>query len=285
MTLPISGHTQSLALVASPCAQSFSPALHNTSFKLLNKDARYFALDVQGAALEPTVRGLAALGFTGYNVGVPNKSAILAYLDEITDAARVMGAVNTVLIKDGKSIGYNTDGLSFTDTLEQAGIPVKGLCCVIADADGEGSAYATQAAFSGARKVTLVAPVQHLAPLKELASKLEAETACAVDVLDLEDDSAFADRVAEAQVFCNATRIGTGDQQAQTPLPKAHLHKGLTVLDAIYDPKETRLLAEAQEAGCRTIGGLELLLNQAAQAELLWLDCAMPKQAIAKALF
>ena len=115
----VSGHTKTIALIGTPVEHSMSPAMHNTSFEHLGLDYIYLAYDVQPEELKDAVVGLKTLGFAGYNVTMPHKTMIGQYLDELSPAAELMGAVNTVVITDGKSIGHNTDGAGFMRNVKE----------------------------------------------------------------------------------------------------------------------------------------------------------------------
>ncbi len=281
----ISGHTSSLALIADPVEHSFSPALHNASFEELGIDAVYLAFKVEGTALHRAVRGMARLGFVGYNVGAPHKSTILPHLDEVSDEARLMDAVNTVVIREGRSFGYNTDGLSFTKTLADHNIPLHGLHLVMVDIDAEGSAYVTQAASEGAQHVTVLTEASSVDALKTRYVRVSEATGATIEVFDLTDVDRFGTFVADAAVVCNASRIGASPNENRTPIPASLLHTDLCVLDSLYQPRVTTLMQDAMRYGCEVVGGLELLLNQAALAEKLWFDCEMPTKHIRNTFF
>lgn len=276
MALEIDGHTKALGLIGSPVSHSMSPAFHNASFEQLGINAVYLAYDVSPEGLEDAVNALREMGFAGYNVGVPHKKSIIPFLDEVDEGAKLMNAVNTVCIKDGKSIGYNTDGLGFIEALRNHHINPTNLRAVIADIDAEGSAYTAQLALEGARHITVLTESTQVDAIRNRMVHLTARTGCMIDVFDIEDYSSYSVNISLAQVYCNATSIGKKPNIEQSPLPATLLHADLTVMDAVYSPRYTQLINDAVMAGCRTINGLELLLNQAALAEKLWLGCEMP---------
>ena len=144
--LGISGHTKTIALIGSPVEHSMSPAMHNAAFDKLGLDYAYLVYDVQPDDLESVVKGMKAMGVAGYNVTMPLKTLILPYLDELSDAAKLMGAVNTVVMQDGKAIGHNTDGAGFMRNLKENGVDIIGKKMTIVGAGGAGSAIFTQAA-------------------------------------------------------------------------------------------------------------------------------------------
>lgn len=285
MSTRISGRTKTIALIGTPVEHSMSPAMHNTAFDHLGIDAIYTAYNVSEAGLAAAVKGMAEMGFAGYNVTVPHKAKIMSFLDDVSDAAKFIGSVNTVVIENGKSIGHNTDGLSFTETLKQSDISPAGLNLVVADINAEGPAYITQSAIEGARRITVLTKASSVPLAKNGYGRIAEATNCCIEVYDIDDYGAYASRLNEAKVFCNATRIGASPKEHLTPLPAHLLHADLTIIDTIYSPRVTRLMRDAQISGCKTIGGLTLLLNQAALAEKLWLGCDMPQNLIRETFF
>ncbi len=282
----ISGTTQTFCLVAHPAERSSSPALQNASFEALSLDARFMAYDVLPGSLGDAVAGMKALGIRGYSVGVPHKSAIIAYLDELSDAARLMQSVNCVVENaDGRLVGYNTDGLGFTESLRNAGIELTGAHLAIIDDGAEGPSWIVQAALDGAKKILVLCPDDRMKKEEVWLSGLES-------ALDIEFELRSLDAIPEDASFfegydalCNGSRIGVGDTLGVLPVPAGVITRELTVVDANYNPRITALLACAEEAGCKTVEGLDPLLNQAAVAQRLWLGCELPKEQVKLKLF
>lgn len=145
----ISGHTKTICLIGSPVEHSLSPAMHTFSFEQLGVDCVYLAYNVEPDQLEAAVNGMKELGFLGYNVTMPHKTYISRYLDELSPAAELMGAINTVVIKDGKAIGHNTDGAGFMRNIKENGVEVVGKKVTVMGAGGAAMAIYTQAALDG----------------------------------------------------------------------------------------------------------------------------------------
>lgn len=282
----ISGTTKTFCLIAHPVAGSSSPALQNASFEALSLDARFMAYDVLPDSLGEAVAGLKALGVTGYSVGVPHKSAIIAYLDDLSDAARLMQSVNCVVQDaNGHLVGHNTDGLGFTESLRNAGIAFPGARLVIIDDGAEGPSWIVQAALDGASKILVLSPGEHMKQEEAWLSRLKG-------VLDVEFELQSLDSIPEDassfegyDALCNGSRIGVGNTLGVLPVPAATIIKGLTVVDANYNPRTTALLACAKKVGCKTVEGLDPLLNQAAVAQRLWLGCELPKEQVKLKIF
>ena len=282
MSTAISGHTKALALIGNPVEYSMSPAMHNASFEHLGIDALYLAHLVLPEQLKHAVQGLKQLEYVGYNVTAPYKNDILAFLDDISTSAKLIGSVNTVVHKDGKSVGYNTDALSFTDTLRQHDFLVAGKRLIIADIRAEGPAYAAQAALEGAEHITILTTDELIKNAQRNYERLAHETASTIEVFDINLPNTYLHLVKQAHLFCNASRIGSAPKTSTTPLDTSLIHSDMVIVDSVYQPRTTRLMQEATMIGCEVIGGLELLLNQAALAEKMWFGCEMPKEVVNK---
>ena len=280
----ITGHTRFGGLLGYPVAHSISPQMHNYSFRRLGIDAVYLCFSVLPEQLGETVRTFRNLDCFGFNLTMPDKTAVLEYLDELSPAARMIGAVNTVVNDHGKLTGYNTDGFGFMESLRRAGVHAAGQEMTLLGAGGAGSAIAVQAALDGVKKL-------HIANRKSrsfrhaemLAQVITENTACRADVVDLADAHALGAAIDASGILANATSVGMkkpdlpADAENQLPIPDTGcLHEGLVVADVIYNPRQTRLLKEAQARGCQTLNGMYMLLYQGAEAFRLWTGQDMP---------
>ena len=283
--IPITGHTRLTGLLGSPVKHSLSPLMHNTAFRILGLDFVYLCFDVNEETLKEAVRGLTACGIRGFNLTMPNKNRIMELLDAYTPAARLVGAVNTVLAEDGKLTGYNTDGIGFLRSLEEAGTTVRGKKLVLLGAGGAASAIAAQAALDGAAELNIfLRPASRFyARTEQLAESLIRETVCRVQVCDLEDGSYLRKLLESADVLIQATPVGMEPETEQCLIPDAGwLHPDLTVADIIYHPRKTKMLKMAEQAGCRVCPGLGMLLHQGAEAFRIWTGRKMPLEQIRK---
>lgn len=285
-TTGISGHTKLVALIGSPVEHSMSPAMHNASFEKLGLDYVYLAFDVVPETLEQAVAGMKDMGFAGYNVTMPNKTHVLPYLDELTEAAELMGAVNTVVIKDGKSIGHNTDGAGFVVNLKNHGVDFEGKKITIVGAGGAGSAIFTQLALDGAASIDVYnIKDDFFEATRQRVAELSEKTGCDITLTDLADRDALGKSVAKSCVFINATRMGMPPFENECLLDEDMLHDGLAVADTVYEPRETKLIAMAKAHGLVTCSGLGMLLSQAALGEKIWCDASMPVDYIEEKFF
>lgn len=287
MMIPITGYTQLTGLLGSPVKHSISPMMHNTGFQALGLDFVYLCFDVNEETLEDAVKGLRTLHVKGFNLTMPNKNKILEYLDEVSPAARLIGAVNTVENREGKLIGHNTDGIGFMRAVREQDIDVAGKCITLMGIGGAATAICTQAALDGAGRIYVFARMtsKYLPRMKELIRRLKKETGCEILVCDNEDKDRLKKSLRESVLLVNATSVGMAPDEDGCILPaKDYLHEGLTVGDIVYNPWETRLLRMAKEAGCKGFNGYAMLLYQGAEAFRIWTGREMPVEVVREKL-
>lgn len=262
----MSGRTRLLGIIGHPVAHSLSPRMHNAAFARDGADYVYVAMDVAPGSLPEAIQGLRALNFTGFNVTMPHKKAVLPLLDELDISARLSGAVNTVVIEDGKLRGIDTDGSGFVEACAEAGVSLAGERVLILGAGGAAAAIAVAALGEGAARLHVVNRTFERA--RELCSKLSG-VAGGVEVRARPFEEA-GEAAAEAGVVVNATYLGMREEDP-LPLPVAVLSAGKVICDAVYRAgMETALIREAREAGARTVSGARMLLYQGVQAQRVW---------------
>ena len=253
--LAISGETKLTGLVGgSGITSSFSPRMHTASFAEVGVDAVYLSFPIAPEMLGEVVQGLQDIA-VGYNVTMPYKTYICKYLDGLSPAARLMGAVNTVEIKDGKSYGHNTDGAGFSENLRVNGFNPSGKKVTIVGAGGAGSAVSTQLALDGAASISIFnIKDEFWEKTAGRINRLAEETGAGVSLEDLNDRASLASSIADSDLFVNATRVGAGDLIDQCVIDEDMLHEGLTVADTVYNPVESKLIkmakAHASSASC-----------------------------------
>lgn len=281
----INGTTKLVALIGSPVANSGSPEIHNAVFESLGCNYAYVALDVPEDKLETAVRGMEALGFVGYNVTAPYKTRIVAYMDEISPAAQIMGSVNTVAILDGRSLGDNADGAAFMRNLVHHGVNVRGRTMTVLGAGGAASAIVVQAALDGVARIRMFnRRDEHFERGLQLIERLSGHGACEVTLSDLDDKQALGQAIAESALLVNATNVGTQGVPGCL-VPAEMLTPSTMVAEMVYVPRETELLRRARERGCTVLDGVGVFLQQAAIAERLWFGIDMPVSAIRERFF
>lgn len=281
--IPITGHTRLTALLGSPVAHSISPLMHNEAFQLLDLDYTYLCFEVNEETLPAAVDGLKACGIRGFNLTMPNKNKIVELLDELSPAARLIGAVNTVVNDDGHLTGYNTDGVGYMQAVKDAGYDITGKAITIMGAGGAATAICAQAALDGVEKIHIFAreTSRFWDRTQKLAENINSTLPCKAVLHENKDTAALAQAISESALLLNATSVGMAPNTEGTIIEDTSLyHPDLIVSDVIYNPRETRFLKEAREAGCRTFNGMYMLLYQGAEAFRLWTGKEMPVKGI-----
>lgn len=287
MEYQITGHTRLGGLIGTPIAHSISPAMYNETFRLLGLDCVYVCLDTAHADLGELVRSLRAVNVFGFNVTMPHKEQVLEHLDALSPAAQMIGAVNTVQNKDGTLIGHNTDGIGYMQSVREQGCDITCTPMTLLGAGGAASSIAIQAALDGAPALHIVNRRGRSWPnALRLADEINRNTACRADVTDFADTAAVKRCILESRLLTNATSIGMAPHAEHTPIPDTScFHPDLLVSDVIYNPRQTRLLAEATKAGCRTFNGMYMLLYQGVAAFHIWTGLDMPVEQIRAKFF
>ena len=250
-------------LIGYPLGHSVSPAMHNAAFAALGFDYKYELLPVKPENLTVAVKKLRQPEIVGFNVTIPHKETIIPLLDELTDSAKLIGAVNTVVNKGGKLTGHNTDGEGFIASLKQeAKFDPKGKKAVVLGAGGASRAVCIMLAANGIRSLGLFDLEKSKAV--NLAKVIKEPL---VEVIDNNLQAA----IQKADLLVNATPIGMRPKIDQCPLAEnIKLPSNLLVYDLVYNPQETKLLQKAKKAGCKISYGLGMLVRQGALAFEKW---------------
>jgi shikimate dehydrogenase len=245
--------TKIYGVLGNPIGHSLSPAMHNAAFEAAGVNALYVAFE--SSDLKGSIDGMRALGILGMSVTIPFKTAVIQYLDELDSLAEKIGAVNTLVNSDGRLKGYNTDGLGAMKAL-QAKIDLSGKRCVLVGAGGAARGIGFMARESG---MELVVVNRSIGRGRALADFLKCP------FIPLE-------RIQEVRVdvMIQTTPVGMFPHEDDSPVPDNVFRKEMVVMDAIYNPLETRFLKTARGHGCDTISGLEMFIHQGAEQFRLW---------------
>ena len=282
----ITGHTELIGLMAYPIRHSSSPAMHNEAFAQLGLDYAYLAFEVTNETLEDAVKGLRALQLKGSNVSMPNKTVVGQYLDELSPAAKLCGAVNTIVNENGKLIGHITDGIGYMASLKDNGIDVIGKKMTIAGAGGAATAIEIQAALDGVKEMSIFnIKDKFWENAEKTIEKIRSNTDCVVNLYDLDDKDKLKEEIADSYLFAQATGVGMKPLEGQSVIPDtSFLRPDLIVTDTVYAPRQTKLLEQAEEAGCKCMNGLGMMLFQGDAAFHLWTGKHMPLEHMKKVL-
>lgn len=284
----ITGHTQLTALLGSPVAHSISPLMHNEAFRQLGLDYAYLCFEVTEETLPAAVDGLKACSIRGFNLTMPNKNKIVELLDELSPAAKLIGAVNTVVNDNGRLIGYNTDGIGYMQAARDAGYDLTGKTITVMGAGGAATAICAQAALDGVEKIHIFArsTSRFWNRTQKLADTINGTLSCKAVLHENGDSAALRDAAAESTLLLNATSVGMAPNVDASIITDTSIFRpDLVVSDVIYNPQETLLLRQAREAGCRTFNGMYMLLYQGAAAFRLWTGQDMPVELIKEKYF
>ena len=279
--MKIDGYTRLAAVVANPIKHSISPFIHNSAFEATNTNGVYLAWEVDATELAETVANIRRYQMFGINLSMPYKEQVIPYLDQLSAEACLIGAVNTVVNREGTLIGYNTDGKGFFKSLPSFKISRKRL--VLLGAGGAAKAILAQAILDGVSQISVFVRSSSMEKTRPYLEKIQNATGFRVDLFALEDVQDLQDSITKADLLVNATSVGM-DGSSQ-PIPTSIvLPEKLLVADVIYQPFETPFLKWARNQGNQSINGLGMLLYQAAEAFELWTGKEMPTDQIWESL-
>lgn len=275
--MKIDGYTRLAAVVANPIKHSISPFIHNSAFEATNTNGVYLAWEVDATELAETVANIRRYQMYGINLSMPYKEQVIPYLDQLSEEACLIGAVNTVVNREGTLIGYNTDGKGFFKSLPS--FKISGKRMVLLGAGGAAKAILAQAILDGVSQISVFVRSSSMEKTRPYLEKIRNATGFRVDLLALEDVQDLQDSITKADLLVNATSVGM-DGSSQ-PIPTSIvLPEKLLVADVIYQPFETPFLKWARNQGNQSINGLGMLLYQAAEAFQLWTGKEMPTDQI-----
>lgn len=285
----ISGTTTLLGLIGTPVGHSGSPAMYNYSFAKLGLDYAYLAFDIAENQVADFLKAAKTLHMRGFNVTMPCKSEVAKQVDVLSPAAELAGAVNTVVLEDGKMTGHITDGVGFFRNLKEHGVDIKGKKLTILGAGGAGTAIQVQAALDGAEEISIFKRKDaFFAETEERTERIrKAAPGCTLSVFDMQDEAKMYQEIAESDILINASKIGMKPMDDQSLIRDLSVYrKDLVVADVVYNPKETKMIREAKAAGVQTvIGGSGMLLWQGVEAFRLYTGQEMPVEEVKRLFF
>jgi shikimate dehydrogenase len=276
--MTISGKTRVCAILGDPVQHSLSPVIHNAAFNELGLNLVYVAFNVGMTELKDAILGAKTLGIHGLNITMPHKHSVMNYLDKINMTAKNIGAVNTILNKNGILIGYNTDGAGAMLALKENGICTEEKKLVLLGAGGAAKAIAYQAAQEVEELVILNRTVEKAKQLAKILHSFNAKV-----IGKMLSNNVLYKELTTANILVNATSVGMYPDNNNSPVPSDLLTSDLCVMDIIYNPLNTKLLNDAKYAGAKTITGVDMLIYQGAVAFEIWTKCTAPVEVMKKA--
>ena len=272
-----------LGIFGWPVAHSKSPQMHEAAANAVGIELRYERFGVEPNDLADAVRAKHAAGIDGYNLTVPHKQAIMALLDEVDPSARAIGAVNTVVRSGARYVGHNTDAPGFVRSLEEAGVPVGGSVVALIGAGGAARAGVVGLAEAGAERIRVLARRPEQA--EALVESLREHCGCPLDAHALADsEECFAGTTLLVQATSATLESNPGAAEFAAALPIDRLPPEAAVVDMVYQPLRTTVLARAEAAGLHTVDGLGMLLHQGAIAFEMWTGRRAPIDVMRDAL-
>ena len=270
------------ALLGFPAHHSLGPAMHNAAFAALGLPFVYVAHDVAPADLAAALAGARALGYLGLSLTMPHKVAALSLVDEVDPMARAIGCINTVVNHGGRLVGSNSDGQGALDALTRAGIPTRNQRVLVLGSGGAARAVAMTVAMRGQpAEMEILGIVAD--ELHRLCADVAAETRSPVTG-GLLDDARLAAAAARADLLLHCTPVGMTPDPGRSLVPPELLRPGLAVFDAVYNPRRTKLIAQAAQRGCRVVEGMEMFLGQAMLQFELWTGKPAPAEVMRQVL-
>lgn len=256
----ISANTQICAVIGNPIAHSLSPALHNAAFAEMNLDFIYVACRVED--VKNALAGMRAFeNFRGMSVTIPHKIEAMKYVDDIAEADRSIGSINTIIHEKDNLVGLGTDGPGALKTLVDAGIEVDGKNILMLGSGGAARAIAfTLALNTKPGRLTLLDIDEHM--LDQLTADLKAGTDASIKSQLLTQNS-LAEAMDTADIILHCTPVGMHPNTGASLIPSDLFRSGQVVFDIVYTPLETKLLADAKSRGLTIICGVEMFINQA----------------------
>ncbi len=282
--MPVDINTKMITLLGKPLSQSFAARMQNAAYQAMGLNMLYSYTEVENDHLPDIVNALRYMPFAGFAVTKPNKVEVLKYLDELDPLCEKMGASNTVVIKDGKLIGYNTDGIGFLISLqEETDVQLAETTFFCMGAGGAGRAICSVLAYKDAKKIYVCD--MNEAAAKELVDDINANFAPVAELVAFDKNEDVVAKVKSSDFIINATGLGMTGSADKTPFPKEILSPNQICFDATYNPSKTRFLIEAEEVGCKIMNGLGMSLHQGAAQIKLWSGQDAPVDVMREELF
>ncbi len=268
----ITAATGALAIFGDPVCHSISPLMQGAALEALGIDMVYLAFRVEAPELGHAVEAIRALGMRGVNVTIPHKERVMEHLDEVDETARALGAVNTVLNRGGRLLGYNTDAEGFIRSLEEeTGFLPRGRTALVIGSGGAARAVVHGLASRGASRVVVAnrTPKRAEALCDEISAAWPDVELRAVPLSGVEGRGEMERLLKETDLLVNATSLGMAGR-GELELPLGLLKKDSPVYDIVYTPLETELIRKARALGLRASGGLGMLVSQGARSFEIW---------------
>ncbi|MEM2967707.1 MAG: shikimate dehydrogenase [Candidatus Bathyarchaeia archaeon] len=275
----ISGKTRVCGVIGDPIAHTLSPTIQNAAFSHLKLDFVFLAFRVKSADLESAMRGMRGLGIHGLNVTMPHKGAVIKHLDQLDSTVQFLGSANTILNKDGKLLGFNTDGVGALKALQENGVKLYDKKVLLLGAGGAAKAIAFAFAEEIGELVILNRAAEKAAELAAALNRVFGKKIVGGAL----SPHAVQQNLQDADILVNATSVGMHPNVNQSLVQPQWLRPDLAVMDIVYNPVETKLAKDAKVAGAKVISGVEMLIHQGAASFEIWTGCPAPVEVMRQA--
>jgi shikimate dehydrogenase len=252
--------------------------MYEAGYQAVGLNWRFQSFEVRPENLEAALAGMRAMQFEGLNLTIPHKIEAIKYMDELTPSARLIGAINTVIRREDRLIGENTDGKGFVIGMQKSGVSLEGKSLVVLGAGGASRAICVECALAGASSLTIINRTQSKG--MELADMIGQNTECASDFIEWKSGVP----IPPCDILINATNIGLYPDTNKPDIDYADIRQGMIVQDIIPNPAQTPFLREAKKRGARTFDGLQMLVYQGILAAKAWSGKELPSDVMIRAL-
>lgn len=277
-------NTKMVTLLGKPLSQSYAARMQNAAYKAAGINMLYFYTEVENDFLPDVINGIKHMNFAGFAVTKPNKVEVMKYVDEADPLCKKMNASNTVVIRDGRLVAYNTDGLGFFRALEEEApeINISDSVFFCFGAGGAARAICSVLAYKGAKRIIISS--RTLSKVEALVKDINDKFVPVAESVDMQDTELLKKMVGLSDVIMNNTGLGMHISIYKTPIPSEYLKPGQLCFDATYNPSKTRFLMEAEKIGCKIINGMGMSLYQGAEQIELWSGQKAPIDAMRREL-
>ena len=262
-----------------PVDDNPSVVIEQAAFDYMKRPMEYLTIQVKQGDLQAAIEGLRAMNFAGINITMPHKIEVLQYLDYVADDAKIMGAVNTIYVKNGKLYGENTDGKGFMRNLQNGNVPTEGKNVVILGAGGVARAISVELANAGVKHITVVNVIKEQG--ERLVELLNSKTSVEASFVLWDHKYVIPNNT---DILVNATPIGFVNKEEKPNVEYESIKPEMVVCDVIPNTMSTRFLEEAKKIGCKAFHGMQMLVNQGAIAFELWTGLDAPVEVMLDAL-
>jgi shikimate dehydrogenase len=277
--MDITGKTRVCGVIGDPIEHTLSPIIHNAAFNALKLDYIFLVFKVKPVEVGNAVNAMRALNLRGLNVTMPHKSTVMNFLDRTDLSAQIVNSVNTILNKESKLFGFNTDGVGALKALRENGVEPKGRKVLLLGAGGAARAIAYTMAKEADELAVLNRTVKQAQALAKLLEKAANKKIVAGSLSPTE----IQHNLQDSDILINATSIGMKPKADESLVAPKLLRSNLAVMDIVYNPIETKLAKEAKAAGAKVVSGVEMLIYQGAASFELWTGKSAPVEVMRQA--